>query len=161
MAFPHSGPSRNPLELGTRGMVHETHLAAHTSWPVFDIHLIAFGGAKCGLSTLLNSCGRVVPEATGATGQCLRGPRKCGNGHGRGLRSFLSRRRAPCDPKSPWQRGTNENTNGLLRRYFPKGTDMSALTQTDLDKATHSLNGRPRQTLHGMSPSEKLTEVLQ
>jgi IS30 family transposase/predicted RNA-binding protein YlqC (UPF0109 family) len=66
-----------------------------------------------------------------------------------------------CDPKSPWQRRSNENTNGLLRQYFPKGTDMSLLTQADLDKAAHSLNGRPRQTLDGMSPSEKLAEVLQ
>jgi len=66
-----------------------------------------------------------------------------------------------CDPKSPWQRGSNENTNGLLRQYFPKGTDMSQLTQTDLDNAAHSLNGRPRQTLNGMSPSENLAEVLQ
>ena len=66
-----------------------------------------------------------------------------------------------CDPKSPWQRGSNENTNGLLRQYFPKVTDMAALTQADLDFAAHQLNGRPRQTLDWMSPSEKLAEALQ
>jgi IS30 family transposase len=66
-----------------------------------------------------------------------------------------------CDPKSPWQRGSNENTNGLLRQYFPKGTDMSLLTQADLDAAAHSLNNRPRQTLGWKAPSQKLAEVLQ
>ncbi len=65
-----------------------------------------------------------------------------------------------CDPKSPWQRGSNENTNGLLRQYFPKATDMAALTQEQLDQAAYSLNSRPRQTLGWMTPSQKLAEAL-
>jgi IS30 family transposase len=66
-----------------------------------------------------------------------------------------------CDPKSPWQRGSNENTNGLLRQYFPKGTNLSKVTQEQLDHAAHSLNTRPRQTLNDMTPSEKLAQVFQ
>jgi len=65
-----------------------------------------------------------------------------------------------CDPHSPWQRGANENTNGLLRQYMPKGTDLSAHSFEDLQRIASSLNNRPRKALGFMTPSEKLTEVL-
>jgi IS30 family transposase len=66
-----------------------------------------------------------------------------------------------CDPHSPWQRGSNENTNGLLRQYFPRSTDFRALTQRDLDAVAAELNDRPRQTLGWKSPCQALDEALQ
>ncbi|GAB3203443.1 hypothetical protein GCM10027262_00080 [Nocardia tengchongensis] len=65
-----------------------------------------------------------------------------------------------CDPKSPWQRGGNENTNSLVRQYLPRHLDLRAYRQADLDAIADELNGRPRQTLGFRTPSEALDEVL-
>ena len=65
-----------------------------------------------------------------------------------------------CDPRSPWQRGSNENTNGLLRQYFPKGQDLTAVSQAELNRIARQLNERPRMTLAWQTPAAKLAQIV-
>ena len=65
-----------------------------------------------------------------------------------------------CDPQCPWQRGSNENTNGLLRQYFPKGTDLAGYSQKNLDAVARQLNSRPRKTLGFTTPAVKLSQSV-
>ncbi len=65
-----------------------------------------------------------------------------------------------CDPQSPWQRGSNENTNGLLRQYFPEGTDLRAFSQAKLNRIADRLNTRPRKTLDYETPADRLAAAV-
>ncbi|MDN4574803.1 hypothetical protein DBB29_19560 [Pandoraea cepalis] len=95
-----------------------------------------------------------------APGLLLHSDRGSQGGFNRSSQHLLSRRCLWDDPHSPWQRGTNENTNGLLRQYFPKGTDLSRWSAREIHAVANALNTRPRKTLGWKTPAEALDEYL-
>ena len=144
--------------------------------------LLTGAGAPSQVATLVERQSRYVDPGPHAATKprrrsCARSPRACGDcptglwqsltwDRGTELaahRAFTIATQVQvyfCDPHSPWQRGSNENTNGLLRQYLPKGTDLSTYTQAQLDAIAQRLNTRPRLTLGFQTPADKLAEIV-
>jgi IS30 family transposase len=141
-----SGGNRIPTFAGC----HETRLAGSvTPWRADDSDRLVVAGAPASVpeartrkvSTLTHDQGREMAGHAGLVAAT-------------GMRIFFA------DPHAPWQRGASENTNGLLRQYFPKGAPLSAFDQADLDTVADSLNARPRKTLELATPAKQFKGLL-
>ena len=137
-------------------LLHLPRMAGHGGPPVKNGPALAGHGAKAVRDAIVSSITK-LPEQLRRTLTWDQGAEMAQHTQLRvdtGLGIFF------CDPHSPWQRGTNENTNGLLRQYFPKGTDLSRRSRDDLEAVASALNSRPRKTLGWKTPTEVLDAYL-
>jgi transposase, IS30 family len=144
------------LIIGAGGKSAVGTLVERSTRYVMLLHLPDDHGAQS-VETAMRKAIRKLPEELARSVTWDQGPEMAGHA------SFTVATGVPiyfCDPHSPWQRGSNENTNGLLRQYMPKSTDLSKHSAADLARFQRSLNGRPRKTLGYMKPSEKFAELV-
>lgn len=144
------------LILGTNGRSAVGTLVERTTRLVLLLHLEG-GRAAVSVETAMRTAIATLPDELRRSITWDQGAEMAGHA------SFTTATGIPiyfCDPHAPWQRGSNENTNGLLRQYLPKGTDLSVHSAADLQRVQRSLNDRPRKTLGYMTPSEAYAQVV-
>ncbi len=144
------------LILGTNGRSAVGTLVERTTRLVLLLHLEG-GRAAVSVEAAMRTAITTLPDELRRSITWDQGAEMAGHA------SFTTATGIPiyfCDPHAPWQRGSNENTNGLLRQYLPKGTDLSVHSAVDLKRIQRSLNDRPRKTLGYMTPSEAYAQVV-